>query len=132
MKKQLKKFISGILLLSLGFSLVPLYSDNPCVDDSNVESICEMTQEMVCCNMDKMEKESCQCPEMTKQDTPEKEDIPAIPATTVSKLIATFQVVIVNDLSAASSSKRNYVLSNSAHYSNLGNKIYKKINTFLI
>jgi len=132
MKTQLTKFLSIILLLSFGFNFAPLYSDSNCVEESCAEKSCEMSEKMTCCTMVEMEKESCQCPEMTNQDKEEKEKIPAIPVTTITKLIANLEFITLNTLESTDSSKRNFNLLNASHYSTLSNKIYKKINTFLI
>ncbi|KAA3608836.1 MAG: hypothetical protein D8M58_19055 [Calditrichaeota bacterium] len=121
------------MLFSFGISFFPFAGQNQCAEDSCVEeTTCEMPREMTCCEMDEMEKESCQCPEMTDQDKTEKENIPAVPATkTTTKLIANIEFVTLSTLESTGSSK-NFSLSKASQYSTLSNKIYKKINTFLI
>ncbi len=126
MKKQLINLTSLFLLASflVNFLQVPVEVD--CV-----ENICEVEEKMSCCKMDRMEMNGCECPEMTTQEIPEKENSMAVPVSVLSKIIASYETVFIKDITRSVSSR----VLNNLNYpicSSLNNKIYKKINTFLI
>ena len=125
MKKQLIHLTSLFLLAAFAISFIP-------ASNAEKETSCNAEEEMTCCAMDDMEMSSCECPEMTRQDKPQKEKTPAIPVTIVNKITAKHEYVVIKDLTIPVLSKRVFNFINSAHYSTLSNKIYKKTNTFHI
>jgi hypothetical protein len=130
MKKHILNFTTLLLLVAFSLNFLPI----PPAEKSCKENKSTPMQAMSCCNMDemKMDMDECNCPEMTKQDMPKKENIPAVPFTIITKLVVYFDSVLIKDLTIPIFSKRVFDCLNSSQLSSLSNKIYKKTNTFLI
>ncbi len=127
MKKQLINFTSFILLSSFLVNFVPIPNETDCVENK-----CDAMETMSCCNMDKIEMAGCACPEMSEQEKQKPEESPAATTAIISKLVFKVNLIIIKESALNNPLERIFDNLVSSDYSFQNNKIYKRINSFLI